>query len=277
MPRSLPFHLASFEGMALAALAAAEIVNAIAIEEADAGAWTLSAGKHPAIVTGSKRGPDEASTTPATPPDRSISRRSRGRFSANTGAPTSLLWSAPALSAAIAMALPFPARRSSNSPSLAGCGYGRATASSFRRKSPRSPTTKPMRWASERWIGKRRRSKARCWRATVSNSVTGPPSSTWKSAIDIVWADALRMNCWAMRRWHPALQACAIAGPGFLDDLRPWPSGCRSLRLSQVAGEGSVVYDLTDQGSVQTGGFATIFGRNALQKRGVIAAVWYRF
>ena len=52
MPRSFPFHLASFGGMALAALAAAAIVNAIAIEEADAGAWTLSAGKRQAIVTG---------------------------------------------------------------------------------------------------------------------------------------------------------------------------------------------------------------------------------
>ena len=41
--------------------------------------------------------------------------------------------------------------------------------------------------------------------------------------------------------------------------------------------QGSVVYDLSEQGSVQTGGFATTSGRNALQERGVIAAVWYRF
>ena len=41
--------------------------------------------------------------------------------------------------------------------------------------------------------------------------------------------------------------------------------------------QGSVVYDLCDRGSVQTGGLATVSGRNALQERGVIAAVWYRF
>ena len=41
--------------------------------------------------------------------------------------------------------------------------------------------------------------------------------------------------------------------------------------------QGSVVYDLSQRWSVQAGGFATVSGRNALQERGLIAAVWYRF
>lgn len=41
--------------------------------------------------------------------------------------------------------------------------------------------------------------------------------------------------------------------------------------------QGSVVYDLSDRWSLQTGAFATVCGRNALQERGLIAAVWYRF
>lgn len=41
--------------------------------------------------------------------------------------------------------------------------------------------------------------------------------------------------------------------------------------------EASVVYDLNDHWSVQVGVFATVFGRNALQERGIDTAVWYRF
>ncbi len=41
--------------------------------------------------------------------------------------------------------------------------------------------------------------------------------------------------------------------------------------------QGSVVYDLSQNWSVQTGGFATVAGRSALRERGAIAAVWYRF
>ena len=39
----------------------------------------------------------------------------------------------------------------------------------------------------------------------------------------------------------------------------------------------SVVYDLTLRWSVQVGAFQTVYGRNALNERGLQAAIWYRF
>ena len=41
--------------------------------------------------------------------------------------------------------------------------------------------------------------------------------------------------------------------------------------------EGSAVYDLDAHWSLQLGVFGTIWGRDALQERGVSTAVWYRF
>lgn len=41
--------------------------------------------------------------------------------------------------------------------------------------------------------------------------------------------------------------------------------------------EGSAVYDLDAHWSLQLGVFGTVFGRDALQERGVSTAVWYRF
>lgn len=41
--------------------------------------------------------------------------------------------------------------------------------------------------------------------------------------------------------------------------------------------EGSVVYDVNAHWSLQLGVFGTIFGRNALQERGIDTAIWYRF
>ena len=41
--------------------------------------------------------------------------------------------------------------------------------------------------------------------------------------------------------------------------------------------EGSVVYDFNDHCSLQVGVFGTVFGRNALQERGIDTAIWYRF
>lgn len=39
----------------------------------------------------------------------------------------------------------------------------------------------------------------------------------------------------------------------------------------------SIVYDLNESLSVQFGGFATVYGRNALRERGAVSALWYRF
>jgi hypothetical protein len=39
----------------------------------------------------------------------------------------------------------------------------------------------------------------------------------------------------------------------------------------------SAIYDLTQQWSVQAGGFTTFSGRNALQENGLILGAWYRF
>ena len=41
--------------------------------------------------------------------------------------------------------------------------------------------------------------------------------------------------------------------------------------------EASAVYDFDKRWSLQVGGFGTVFGRNALQERGLVSAVWYRF
>ncbi|MDY8110433.1 hypothetical protein U0C82_14925 [Fulvimarina sp. 2208YS6-2-32] len=41
--------------------------------------------------------------------------------------------------------------------------------------------------------------------------------------------------------------------------------------------QASVVYDLSEAWSLQTGGFATVAGQNVLAERGAFAALWYRF
>ncbi|RFC66177.1 hypothetical protein DYI37_01535 [Fulvimarina endophytica] len=41
--------------------------------------------------------------------------------------------------------------------------------------------------------------------------------------------------------------------------------------------QASVVYDLNETWSIQSGGFATIAGREALKERGAFAGLWYRF
>ena len=39
----------------------------------------------------------------------------------------------------------------------------------------------------------------------------------------------------------------------------------------------SIVYDLSEKWSLQSGGFATVAGQNVLRERGGFAALWYRF
>jgi len=75
--------------------------------------------------------------------------------------------------------------------------------------------------------------------------------------------------------------------------LRPAPQWLLLAQLFNVISQGgspplfpsydysklqfSVVHNLTPQWAVQTGGFATFHGRNALQENGLLVALWYRF
>ncbi|NDW04281.1 hypothetical protein [Jiella pacifica] len=90
-----------------------------------------------------------------------------------------------------------------------------------------------------------------------------------------------------------------VAGEGFdeakLDltiGLRPWKRWlflAQSFSTMGVAGpdgsddyahhklQGSVVYDIAEHWSLQSGIFATVAGKNAPKERGVVSAIWYRY
>jgi hypothetical protein len=75
--------------------------------------------------------------------------------------------------------------------------------------------------------------------------------------------------------------------------VRPLPRWTVLTQLFNVVSEGSsppiypsydyskfqfsVIYDLTQQWSLQVGGFTTYHGRNALQENGILGGAWYRF
>ncbi|MEX6507072.1 hypothetical protein [Jiella sp. M17.18] len=73
--------------------------------------------------------------------------------------------------------------------------------------------------------------------------------------------------------------------------LRPWPDvlilaqsfstisagGGTAGRYDYHKAEGSVVYDVSKRWSLQAGVFATVAGTNALKERGLVTALWYRF
>lgn len=69
-------------------------------------------------------------------------------------------------------------------------------------------------------------------------------------------------------RWLVLAQSFSTFGLGGSD-------GAESYAYHKL--QGSLVYDLSDRWSVQSGIFVTVAGKNALKERGVVSAIWYRY
>lgn len=92
--------------------------------------------------------------------------------------------------------------------------------------------------------------------------------------------------------WHAGGEGFDEAKIDLTAGLRPferWLVLAQSFSTIAVAGpgdedayahhklQGSVVYDIAEHWSLQAGVFATVAGENALEERGVVSAVWYRY